>query len=165
MMHRLIMCGIGALLATAGCAAVPGAPAQKALAADAARPATGTIFDTRTAQYFGDATVPLKAYLAAAQTAPAGPQHFCIVGYDHSGDRSALVHWREGNRLIQWDGASDPAYAEDAIRNARSDLDLTKDVVATDADINSSTYLVTRAWVDRVLADCAARGAEYTVSR
>lgn len=165
MIHRLMMSGI-ALAALAGCATVPDAAAQTAPpAADAASDA-GTIFDTRIAEHFGDATAPLKAYLAAASPSPAGPQHFCIVGYDRGeGGKAAQVHWREGNRLILWEGASDPAYAADAIRQSRRNLDLVTDVVATDADINGSTYLVTQAWVDRVLSDCAARGAQYTVTR
>lgn len=167
MFHRLTTCGLGVLLAvTSGCAGVPDAAAQTTPASENAASDIGAIFDTRTAEHFGDATVPLKTYLAAAVPAPTGPQHFCIVGYDYpTGGRAALVHWREGQRLIHWDGASDPTYAAASIRFARRDLDLTKDVVATDADINSSTYLVTRAWVDQILADCAAKGAQYTVSR
>lgn len=172
MMRRLILGGLGVVLAaTAGCATVPNAVAQTAPAADDAASAIGTIFDTRTAKYFGDATVPLKAYLAAAVPPPVGPQHFCIIGYDPGPDdngadgKMAYVHWREGQRLILWNSVSDPAYFEDSIKWARSNLDLTKDVVATEADINGSTYLVARAWVDEILRSCAARGAQYTVSR
>lgn len=172
MIHRLTTCGLGMLLAvTSGCVAAPDAVAQTAPAAENAASDMGTIFDTRTAEHFGDATVPLKSYLAAAEPPPAGPQHFCIIGYDPGPDdngadgKMAYVHWKEGKRLIQWNSVSDPAYFKDSIKWARSNLDLTKDVVATEAEIGGSTYLVTRAWVDEILRSCAARGAQYTVSR
>lgn len=148
-----------AALAPGGCAAA--ASLQKT----AAEPAP-IIFDTRSDPAFGDATVPLKVYLDRATPAPHGPQHFCVVGYSYSdGGRHAQVHWREGRRLILWDGASDPVSARDAIAMARDDLDLTQDVVATEAEIAGSSYRVTQAWVDRVLADCAAKGTSYTIQR
>jgi hypothetical protein len=169
MIHRFMACGLGVMLAA--CATVPNPTAQTPPAVASSTYDIGAIFDTRTAKYFGDATVPLRGFLAASwlNPPPAGPQHFCIVGYDPGPDdngvdgRMAYVHWKEGNRLIGWTGIGDPEYAADSIRFSPDNLDLTKDVVATDSEINSSTYLVTQAWVDGVLADCAARGAEYTV--
>jgi starvation-inducible outer membrane lipoprotein len=163
MIHRLMVFGLSLMLAA--CATAPNATAQTAAASESPAVDIGTIFDTRTAEFFGDATVALRGYLAAREPAPVGQQHFCIVGYDYpTGGRSALVHWREGQMLLYWNGFTDPAYAADSIRFTPRDLDLTKDVVATEADINSSTYLVTRAWVDKVFDDCAAKGARYTVS-
>jgi hypothetical protein len=126
-----------------------------------------TTFDTRTAPGFGNVTVPLRAYLQSRKPRPRGTQHFCVVGYDHGLDdsgkrsRSAQVHWREGKRLILWEGAND--WGPDVLRYARRDVDLRNDVVATEADVNSSTYLVTRAFVDRILVDCAAKGTRYTI--
>jgi len=121
-------------------------------------------FDTRTASGYGDPVPALSTYLSRARPRPAGPQRFCVVGYAHAdGDRTALVHWREGRRLILWDGR-DPDHPASLLTWGRRDLDLTRDVVATEAAIAGSTYLVTRAWADRVVADCARHGARYTVA-
>lgn len=159
-MDRLIACGLALVLATTGACASTGAGAPSVPAAQ-----SQNTFDTRTAPGFGDATTPLKAYLGAAATPITGPQHFCIIGYNGAEGRTAFVHWREGNRMIAWAGAEDPDYFADSIKSSRRDLDLATDVVATEADIAGSTYLVTRAWVARVQADCAAKGARYTISR
>ncbi|MEN3745771.1 hypothetical protein TPR58_01230 [Sphingomonas sp. HF-S3] len=125
----------------------------------------GTIIPTATDPDFGDATPALRKLIAAARQRAIGPQHFCIIGYiGDGGDKIALVHWRERRRLIFWLGGSDPEYRSDSIVNSRRQLDLDKDVVPTDADVGSSTYLISRTWLDRKLRDCAAKGARYVVS-
>jgi len=135
-----------------------------ALAAAVAADPLFPTFDTRTASGFGDPVPALREYLSREPSRPPGVQHICIVGYiGADGDRSAQVHWREGHRLILWDG-SDPEHSASVLGWGRRDLDLTADVVATDAEQGSSTYLVTRAWVARVLADCAAHGVRYAVA-
>ncbi|MEN3745774.1 hypothetical protein TPR58_01245 [Sphingomonas sp. HF-S3] len=73
-------------------------------------------------------------------------------------------HVREQRRLIFWRGGSDPDYRIDSIVDSNRQLDLNKDVVPTDADIGSSTYLISRTWLDRKLRDCAAKGTRYVVS-
>ena len=127
-------------------------------------PGTST-FDTRTANGFGDLRAGLAGYLAHVRPRAVGPQHFCVIGYEPADDpgvtRFALIHWREGRRLIRWLG-TDPEFSADALRFAR-EIDLQHDVVATGAEIAGSTYLVTRAWVAAVIADCAAAGARYTI--
>ena len=90
------------------------------------------------------------------------PSSALVSGYDGPDDNARGKGLTFGK---VWNSVSDPAYFEDSIKWARSNLDLTKDVVATEADIGGSTYLVTRAWVDEILRSCAARGAQYTVSR
>ena len=131
-----------------------------------AQDAQRATFATRADPHFGSAVKPLRAYLAKAKPRWRAAQHFCVVGYIRpSGDRTAQIHWREGKRLILWEGASEPAFARDAIRDSRRDLSLTKDVVADEAAVNGSSYLVTRAWVAGVLADCARAGTRYTIRR
>jgi hypothetical protein len=120
------------------------------------------VFDTRTAPGFGDPRLPLRAYLSADTPRPRGVQHVCLVGYEDGSDRWAQIHWQEGRRLIRWTGGH-PDYPDDTTGLGRDDLHLDRDVVATEADINSSTYLVTRAWADGVIADCARAGVRYTV--
>ena len=145
-----------------------------ACTACAARPPTAgprsaeigmTLFDTRTAAAFGDATEPLGVMLSGVSPRPTAPQTFCVVGYRAAdGSQRAWAHWPEGRRLILWEGRGEPGYPDTSLRHSRRDLDLDHDVVPTEPDIDGSTYLVTRAWVNAVLADCALGGAQYRVS-
>lgn len=145
------------------------APAERAAAAAAVPVALETLastFDTRAEAGFGDASAALATYLDAQDAPVRGPQHFCVVGYRQpSGDRIAQVHWVEGNRLILWEPVADPEYARTALRHSRRDLDLATDVVADEAALAGSSYRVTRPWLARVLADCAAQGTAYTIAR
>jgi hypothetical protein len=89
--------------------------------------------------------------------------HFCVVGYKDTGDSvNAWVHWVEGKALILWEPAS--ANPLPLIASRRY-LNLERDVVASEEDIKGSTYLVTRTWVNTVLADCTRVGDRYTVRR
>lgn len=156
-------CVVLALLAAVpvtACAASPDAHAAPPQRADAGR----ATFDTRADPAFGDATTALRALVSATPSAPTGENHFCVVGYRlDGGDTQAWVHWQEANRLILWEGSADPAFAADTIRMSRRNLDLATDVVDSEADIAGSTYLVTRAWVAEVMADCTARGTQYAI--
>lgn len=151
-----VMCGLSLMtIATGGEAA-----AQSDGSAQA-----GTIIPTATDPDFGDATPALKKLIAAARPRAIGPQHFCIIGYiGNGGSKIVWVHWRERRRLIFWFGGSDPEYRSDSIVDSNRQLDLDKDVVPTDADIGSSTYLVSQTWLDQKLRDCAAEGTRYVVS-
>jgi len=51
--------------------------------------------------------------------------------------------------------------ADDTIAFSTRQLDLAKDVVATDDDIAGGTYLVSRRWLNDRLADCKTRGKRY----
>ena len=108
---------------------------------------------------FHNAQPAIKRFIATAKPRLVGDQHFCVVTYP-VGDGYAWVHWREGNQLIYWRGAADGP-PDDTIAFSTRQLDLAKDVVATDEDIAGSTYLVSRKWVDDRLADCKARGKRY----
>jgi hypothetical protein len=128
-----------------------------------AQDAGDSAFDTRTDPAFGDPTDALREFLRDQRVHTHRPQHFCIVGYRSASgdDKRAWVHWTEGHKIILWRGAADPQSAKTAIARSRVVRDLKKDVVATEADIKGSTYLVTRAWVERLVSDCEARGAKY----
>jgi hypothetical protein len=143
------------------------APSEPRKSIDASNDLPNATFDTRSDPLFADATVPLRAFLRQPYNRRhRGPQHFCIVGYAGSGtSRSAIILWREGRRLIHWSGANDPAWREDSIAFSTRQIDLTRDVVPRMEDIGGSTYLVTRAWVDRVQRDCRAAGARYSIRR
>jgi hypothetical protein len=165
MTRCLLALGLVALLmGGAGCA--PHSVVQSADATPVRDAIQTVIFDTRTDPDFGDAVPALRKLLAEAAPPIVGPQHFCVVGYrSAAGDEGAWVHWRERRTLIFWLGGGDPEYAAEAIVRSRRNLNLDRDVVATEADLAGSTYLVTKAWVAKTLADCAAKGAQYTVSR
>ena len=99
--------------------------------------------------------------------------HFCVVAevfHPPRGpgdvkapveERLGHVYWREGRRLIAWD-PSDAAVDSTSTRPG-NDLDLTKDVRATQAEVGSSTYLVTRSWVRSIVSHCAAQGSQVIV--
>lgn len=116
---------------------------------------------TRTSPNFGDATIPLREFLRDRHAHTSKTQHFCIVGYQDNTESRAWIHWVEGQQIILWRGATNPQGTKSAIARSRRVIDLKKDVVSTEADLQGSTYLVTRAWVDQILADCQARGEKY----
>jgi hypothetical protein len=72
------------------------------------------------------------------------------------------VHWVEGKALILWEPAPENPLPLIASRRY---LHLQRDVVASEEDLKGSTYLVTRTWVNTVLADCTRVGDRYTVRR
>jgi hypothetical protein len=85
--------------------------------------------------------------------------NFCIVGYkDEAGTVTAWVHWVERNALIFWE-------PPEPLAQSRRYLDLRRDVVASDDQLKGSTYLVTKPWVKRLLADCKAVGSPYVIRR
>ena len=75
--------------------------------------------------------------------AAAPLNHFCVVGEKGDGYDWTYIFWQERHQLITWS----PPYTIGTM-DANSILDLTKDVVPTDADLGGSTYLVSRPWVD-----------------
>lgn len=119
-------------------------------------------FDTYRSADFGPAERPLRSLMASKGVPRRRVDAFCIVGYN-SPDAGQLVYvyWPRERQLILWDGGN----RTDSLIRSRRVLDLRKDVVATDADIGGSTYLVTRTWVAQKIADCAAHGRQYRVSR
>jgi hypothetical protein len=110
----------------------------------------------------------LKA-LASAQKGKATLQHFCVIGYqlpassDNSSSKIAWVYWKEQNSMTYWEPAAQGAQPKDTLINSRRQLDFTQDVVATQAEVGSSSYLVACDWVDLLLKDCQKRGSTYAV--
>lgn len=108
-----------------------------------------------------DLATPARALMA--RDGARAPQTFCAVGLGDPADDVVWVHWVEKGRLILWDAASDPLDRRDALLRSRRDLSLAEDVVERDEDVASSTYLVTRAWADDVIARCRAHGRTLRV--
>lgn len=88
---------------------------------------------------------------------------FCVIGYQYpDGGKSAWVYWREGKAIILWEPTGNKI---DDLTLSKRYLRLTKDVVENESQVQGSTYLVTRQWVDSLLRDCQTRGEKFTVSR
>ncbi len=110
----------------------------------------------------------LKA-LASTQKSKTALHHFCVIGYqlqrsaDEPLSKIAWVYWKEQNSLLYWEPAAQGAQSKDTLIHSRRQLDLTQDVVATQAEVGSSSYLVSREWVDSILKDCKKRGLTYSV--
>ena len=134
-----------------------------ALAVNAQDPGD-VVFDFRADAGFGDATAGLREFLRARHLRTAHAQHFCAVGFQDSGNREKRVWitWAEGRKALLWAGSPDRSLVSHSLANSRV-TDLVRDVVPAEADLKGSTYLVTRAWVSRLAAECESRGVKYEV--
>lgn len=113
-------------------------------------------FDLRTRPDFSDYQQVVGSYLR--EQAPSKNAYACVIGLTQ-GDRSddvVWIIWREGDRLIRW------FPGENDLELSPRNLSLTDDIVPTDADIGSSTYLESRTWVTELERLCEDHG--YRVS-
>jgi len=86
--------------------------------------------------------------------------NICILGEKYTdGTKSAWIIWNEGKKLILWDGGDEP------LSISRRILNLNKDVVSDETDINGSNYLVTRSWVRKLKKRCDKHGTKITISK
>jgi hypothetical protein len=81
-----------------------------------------------------------------------------VIGLGGDGYEIAWVIWRSGDRLVLWEENTE------GLKHSRRDLSLSEDVVATQAEIGTSTYLVDRQWVNNLERQCAAFGRYVTVN-
>jgi len=107
---------------------------------------------------FRDARAQLQVLID--EDAKQRENQFCLVGESGQGYRNVWVQWLTQGRLILWEPQQNPK----AIWESRRNLSLTKDVVAG-ADAGGSTYLMTRADVNRIIAACQRLGVRYTIER
>lgn len=85
---------------------------------------------------------------------------FCVVVYKTDADsRVAYVQWQEGKRLILWEPPSELEFA----RRTWDISEASKDVVDTQEEVGSSTYIVTRQWVNDILGTCREHGEQITI--
>jgi hypothetical protein len=112
----------------------------------------------------------LESYLGG-QVGHAGMQHFCVVGYRAQRSQAAeafqfaWVYWHEGQRLVYWEPAGADVDSKETLLLSRRDLNLRKDVVATDRELGGSTYRIDRTWLNRLLADCRRHGQSFRIRR
>ena len=103
-----------------------------------------------------------------ADRAQARVAHVCVVvrgDSARSGERVLLAYFRE-DRLIQGFGRPAASYPLDDTSMAGFDaIDLRRDVVATDAQVNGSISRVTKAYVDNIVARCRSKGTRIVVTK
>ena len=106
----------------------------------------------------------LAGYLKQQKT-KGKKNHFCIIGYrirrEAQQTQVAYVHWREGSQLILWEPVVEGSPVENGLIYSRRQWDLRTDVVATNQDINGSTYLISKPWLQRIRTDCAKKGTKF----
>jgi hypothetical protein len=108
-------------------------------------------FDIRSDPDFGNYQKILKPL--AEKYRPGRPNDFCIVGYQVSAEsKIAWIIWKQRSELILWEAG------ESDVDMSRRRLNLKKDVVGSESELRGSTYLVTKAWVNSVVNDCASHG-------
>ena len=123
------------------------------------------VFATESAAHFGDPLPALQLMVRQRSAPTAVRHHFCIIGYESpDSSRRAWVLWSEAKRISLWEGATDPTSAREALIQSRRNIDLRRDVVKDRAALEGSSYRVTRAWVNDLKADCAAKGKHYIVN-
>ena len=89
---------------------------------------------------------------------------------DHDGVR---VYWPRSQAivLVQLDrsGCADPHQRYDELAlgwyRSKARIDLRRDVVADEASMSGSSYLVSRPWVEAVIGDARERGTALTLRR
>jgi hypothetical protein len=115
-------------------------------------------FELRGSRYFFNYSAVVGRYLR--QESPRRHARACVVGQRTSGQRNetAYVIWRGGDKLILWWAGLDD------LKLSNRQLSLRHDVVATDKATGTSTYLVSRPWVDMVERKCARYGRYVSVN-
>lgn len=116
-------------------------------------------FDLGTRAEFSGYQEVVGSYLR--QKASGANTQACVIGLTRGPrDTEAVwIIWRKGYRLIRWFAG------ETNLDLSSRNLSLTKDVVPTDADVGSSTYLVSRAWVDELERLCEDHGRRVKIGR
>ncbi len=108
----------------------------------------------------------LVGYLKQQKT-KGKKNHFCIIAYrilrETQKTEVAYVHWPEGRRLILWEPVIEGRPVEDGLTYSRRQWNLRTDVVATDKDINGSTYLISKPWLRQLQYDCEKNGKKISL--
>ncbi|HEX7349018.1 MAG TPA: hypothetical protein VF264_05160 [Rhodanobacteraceae bacterium] len=116
-------------------------------------PPTST-FDITTTTGFSNYRAPLVAFLRGEHA--TGGAHVCILGLqDATGFQVARIFWPAGQRMAEWGGGAS---------QVQRVLNLKTDVVASQSEVGTSTYLVTRAWVRQMETRCRRHGTQVYLS-
>ena len=80
----------------------------------------------------------------------------------------AYIYWKQDNSIITLNlPLKKPLEEETAfwLYTGKARLDLATGVVPTEAEIGSSTFLVAKPWVDRIIKDCVSNGQKITIPK
>lgn len=95
-----------------------------------------------------------------AGNAKAKPQHIYIASIKtESGENTLYAYWKEDQSILLMNFFTQ-AVEEEGLSwlHHKARVDLKTDVVATEAEMSGSNYLVTRAWADNIIQACRERG-------
>ncbi|WP_234730741.1 hypothetical protein [Acidocella facilis] len=87
--------------------------------------------------------------------------HFCVVGHKDGDEVQAYVYWSTEEKLILW---VPHLYDDEALVTSDRYLDLKRDVVDGN-DVHGSTYMVTRAFVNKTLQACRNYGETFEIKK
>ncbi|MEA9822369.1 hypothetical protein VDF98_03650 [Xanthomonas campestris pv. raphani] len=82
----------------------------------------------------------------------------------HEGKAIYLVNLVRSGERYERDSAMDPLTEGRLLASSTDAVDLTTDVVPTDEDVGTSTFLVSRSWVDRELSQCRRVGVQVRIA-
>ena len=80
----------------------------------------------------------------------------------------AYIYWKQDNSIITLDlPMKKPLEEESALwlYTGKARIDLVKGVVPTEDEVGSSTFLVIKPWVDRIIKDCVSNGQKVTIAK
>ncbi|GKT22931.1 hypothetical protein [Acidovorax sp. SUPP3334] len=81
----------------------------------------------------------------------------------HEGKAIYLVNLVGPGERYERDNALDPATEAQSLASRPGTVDLDTSVVPTDEDVGTSTFLVSRPWVDHMLAQCRRVGTQVRI--
>ena len=85
--------------------------------------------------------------------------HLCVIGQKDGAHFQAEVYWPSENKLILWiPNINDP----ETLIHSKRYVDLKRDVRD---NVGTSTYLLSRSFVDETLKACASKGDHFTVDK
>ena len=95
-----------------------------------------------------------------------GTHHFYIARYEKGSNISYML-WKEGRKLWIRDmgGGYEDSWLAMRMSTGGQFLDVDKDVVETQEEVGSSTYLVTRTWMNQKIYDAVIDGDLVTVQQ
>jgi hypothetical protein len=127
--------------------------------------ASDNVISIRTNPGFKHLIANLQSLVQAK--AKENENHFFISKYPASREYTYML-WREGRSLwILELGDENPDYWRRVIQFPRNGIviDLDKDVVPTEREVGSSTYLVDQSWVNSIVYDAILNGDLLVINR
>lgn len=81
---------------------------------------------------------------------------------------SAYIYWKQDNSIITLNlPLKNPLEEETAfwLYTGKTRIDLVKDVASAEDKVDSSTFLVTKSWADKIIKDCVSNGKKLTIPK